>query len=333
MHPHSPARLLGVDLARGVAVVAMVIAHTSPSAIDLPFEYLTAPLFAMLIGVGLGLSVTRSTASPAALINDNIVRGALLFLIGVFLQRMYASIDIVLQTLGLLMVVLAPLALLLARRPRLTLALAALAYLLSPVATGLTRERLATGEHGTLARDALEWVAADPHYRLSSHLVYGLIGIALAAWLRRGGGDGPAGGIRALQMGLFASAVLVLGKLTGWGGAAYAGDHVEILATTLLAAGTIIGCTWLVGAAGPRAATLEAVIATGRMALSAYAVQVIYLWALMQTNNSASWNDNAWWILVSTIAVCVGASWAWQTVLHRPGPLETLLRLPRLLAR
>ena len=49
-------RFVGVDLARGLAVVFMIFAHTSPSAIDIPTEYLTAPLFALLIGVGLELA-------------------------------------------------------------------------------------------------------------------------------------------------------------------------------------------------------------------------------------------------------------------------------------
>lgn len=51
--PHTPdTRLTWPDLARGVAVVSMLVAHTAPVGGILNLsEFLTAPLFAMIVGV------------------------------------------------------------------------------------------------------------------------------------------------------------------------------------------------------------------------------------------------------------------------------------------
>ena len=328
------ARLAGVDLARALAVVSMIIAHTSPSAIDLPAEYLTAPLFAMLIGVGLALGSPRGPAqreAAAIFTMDTIVRGSILIVLGVLLQRLYPMIDVVLQTLGLTMIVLAPVARALAQRPRAALGFALGFYAISPAVMERSRMLLTEHQVGPELTDLIDWLAAGAHYRVVSDLVFALTGIALAAWLRAGGGRGGAGLLGSLTLASISALVVVTGKVTGWGGLPYAGDHLELLATTALAAAVILGATWLaerVEVTGP----LAALLATGRMALSAYAVQILYL-ALLRWLRGPLVDDNAWWVLVTTIALCIGVSWGWQRYAALPGPLEALLRLPRLLRR
>ena len=55
-------RLTWLDLARGFAVISMVVAHTSPwGGILNVSEYVTAPWFAMLIGISLLLVLFEPT--------------------------------------------------------------------------------------------------------------------------------------------------------------------------------------------------------------------------------------------------------------------------------
>ena len=60
-----PRRLDGLDLARGVAVLSMLVAHLSPvgGPADVT-EYLCAPLFAVVIGVSMGLRTSREPREP-----------------------------------------------------------------------------------------------------------------------------------------------------------------------------------------------------------------------------------------------------------------------------
>ena len=114
-HPR-PTRLDGLDAARGLAVVSMLVAHLSPvgGVLDVS-EYLTAPLFAVIIGISMGVRLTERRPAPGRVLLDNAQRGLVLIVLGVLLQAIYAQIDVVLPYLGVLIIVLAPLALLLHR--------------------------------------------------------------------------------------------------------------------------------------------------------------------------------------------------------------------------
>ncbi|QCX27002.1 heparan-alpha-glucosaminide N-acetyltransferase domain-containing protein [Nocardioides jishulii] len=98
------AREWGVDLARGVAIISMFVAHTAPTAgpggVLMLSEYLTFPLFALLVGAGveLGARRTRVWEHGAA----SLVRAAALLLAGWLLAKAGAWIVIVLAPLGLL---------------------------------------------------------------------------------------------------------------------------------------------------------------------------------------------------------------------------------------
>lgn len=101
-------RLIWLDLARGFAVVSMIIAHTWPwGGLWSVVEYLTAPWFALLIGLSLSLAWQKGRERPARFVLDNVVRGGLLIALGISLQTVYAQIVVVLQTLGALTVVAA----------------------------------------------------------------------------------------------------------------------------------------------------------------------------------------------------------------------------------
>ncbi len=151
------ARLLWLDLARGLAVVSMVIAHTAPwGGVFVGTEYLTAPWFAMLVGISLLLawdktgggtgaksgarSGEQTPSRTGAFIAANVARGLLLLLAGELLQRAYWQIDVVLQTLGLLTIVLAPLVVLVGRRRWVWAAISAAMVAASPLLMDAARE-------------------------------------------------------------------------------------------------------------------------------------------------------------------------------------------------
>ena len=116
---HAPAathtargRLVWVDVARGLALVAMMVAHTAPAGgpggvLHLS-EHLTAPLFAALVGVGARLEAEwlgRGRAVPRALVRAAALCGAT-WLTGLF----GAAVVNVLAHLAVLTVLMALLA-------------------------------------------------------------------------------------------------------------------------------------------------------------------------------------------------------------------------------
>ncbi|GAB4076882.1 hypothetical protein GCM10028781_16460 [Nostocoides australiense] len=335
-------RLLGLDLARGLAVCTMILAHTSPWPIDLPAEYLTAPLFATLVGASLHLAWSAAQArgtSGLAFVADNGFRGACLVSIGEVLQSAYQFIDVVLQTLGLLTIVLAPVVVLLGRaaRPgRAALAGASALWLISPFVMEASRHWLA--EHPTLdplGRAIGLWLAAGVHYRVVSFAIYGLVGVALAVWFARGGARGRDG-LRAVGV----CALVTVGAYGGGRlidqGQPYAGDHAELLGSTAFAAGATIGCVWLLARLGDahrtdRPGGLAPLVATGQLALTAYSLQIVLL-RVLQELTGPGFDDDRPWVLGLTLAVVVGCCWAWRRT-GLTGPMEVLLRAPRLLRR
>lgn len=318
-------RLDGLDAARGLAVVSMLIAHLSPvgGPADIT-EYLTAPLFAVVIGVAMGLQLDERRPSTGTFLRDNALRGILLVALGIGLQELYAQVVIVLAYLGLLVVVLAPLALLLHRMPVVTLGVAAGLAVVAPVVMERARDWLVAnpGAPGMLV-DLVRWVAAGSSYRVVSLLAMALGGLALATVLRRAGRLPTAWVVGGLLMAASLAAYL-LGAASPDGSAAYSGSSAEIVGATLLACGSVVlsfACLQALRdlGAGRVAAPL---LATGRLALTAYTVQILWLALLAALRDNAP--DDAWWILASSLVLVVGTCWAldrwWGT-----GPLEWLV--------
>lgn len=98
-----PGREDWLDLARGLAVVSMIVAHTSPwGGLWNVSEFLTAPLFAFLVGASLVLAWSRSDRRYGFFVVANVLRGLVLVALGEALQALYFPIIVVLQTLGVL---------------------------------------------------------------------------------------------------------------------------------------------------------------------------------------------------------------------------------------
>jgi uncharacterized membrane protein YeiB len=322
----SGGRLDGLDLARGVAVVSMLIAHLGPVGGPLAItEYLTAPLFAVVIGVSMGISLVRRGGAQGWFVLDNLVRGLLLIALGLVLQALYGQIIVVLSYLGLLVIVLAPLALVLHRAPVLTLGLAVGGAVLSPVLMGRARDHLGAS-FGEVPTTLLTWTAAGQAYRLTSLLPMALGGLVLATVLPRAGEPPRGYAVAGILLGA-SLAIYLVGAASPDGSHAYSGTTAEILGATLLATGSVVAA-FVVVALGRRwrlGAVLEPLLATGRLALTAYTLQVVLLAGLAVLRNNA--RDDGWLMLGGTSLVVVTVCWAldrwWGT-----GPLEWLFRWP-----
>jgi uncharacterized membrane protein YeiB len=319
-------RLEGLDVARGLAVVSMVVAHLSPVGGVLEVsEYLTAPLFAVIIGISMGVRLTERRPAPTWFLLDNAQRGLVLILLGVLLQAIYAQIDVVLPYLGVLIIVLAPLALLLHRVPVLTVGLAGALAVVGPIVVERAREAYPSMVESWpgWSLDLVTWLATGEHYRLVSFLPMALGGLALGTVLQRAvalpGGYVVAGALLVLGLAAYA-----LGRSTTDGSHAYSGTTAEVVGATFVASAAVVACfvvVHLLPGAGARRA-LEPLLATGRLALTAYTVQILWLALLAALRDNAP--DDAWWILGSTLVVVVGLCWGfdrrWGT-----GPLEWAL--------
>lgn len=331
------ARLLWLDLARGLAVISMIIAHTAPwGGVFVGTEYLTAPWFAMLVGISLllawekaGSRVGAPGGRAGAFIAANVARGVLLILAGELLQRAYWQIDVVLQTLGLLTIVLAPLVVLVGRRRWVWAAISAAMVAVTPLLMDAARDwLLSSGSAGDWTGRLVSWGAAGIHYRVTTFLAIAAAGIAAAPSLLEGRAAGRRGLATAGVLLVGSGAAIVGGRLSPLGADAYSGTWPEIVGVILLSLSATWFCAWLVAALGEARARwwVGAVVDTGRMAFTAYAVQVLALAAIV-----AVWlpgqRDDHWAVMLGVIALCVGVSWAWLRVFPI-GPLEWVLRLP-----
>ncbi len=238
------------------------------------------------------------------------------------LQAIYAQIDVVLPYLGVLILVLAPLALLLHRVPVLTVGLAGALAVVGPIVVERVREAYPSMVETWpgWALDLVTWLATGEHYRLVSFLPMALAGLALGTVLQRAVAR-PDGYVVAGVLLLLGLAAYGLGRGTTDGSAAYSGTTAEVVGATFAASATVVGCFLVVDLLpGPGARrVLQPLLATGRLALTAYTVQILWLALLAALRDNAP--EAAWWVLGSTLVVVVGLCWEfdrrWGT-----GPLE-----------
>lgn len=323
-------RLTWLDLARGFAVISMVIAHTSPwGGLLNVTEYLTAPWFAMLIGISL-LLAWENAQGWVVFVFGNVTRGLILILLGEWLQRQYAQIDIVLQTLGLLVIVMAPVVALVGNRPPVWIGLGLLMAFVSPLAMDAARDWLAQG--GFAAGWFGQFVAlavAGGHYRVSSFIAICAAGMAAVPLLVGGRAVvGARGALIAAGLLIAAAASYIAGRLSPWGADAYSGTTPEIIGAALLSLSATWTCAWLATGLGPQRvrAWLGAVVDTGRMALTAYTLQVLALAAIVRWALGGGGDDH-WAVMLGVITLCLGFCWSWLKVFDI-GPVEWVLRLP-----
>lgn len=334
--PWDGGRDAAVDLVRGVAIVCMVIAHVKvwapTEATPVKFSLLlvnnvASPLFALIMGVSAGIVLTRRQhpVTGPTYVARTVLRGLLLVVIGVGLERLDTFVAIVLMSLGATLVVAAPLVLL----PVPVLAVgAALTFAVGPVVNAAARGAFdPTRVHSdALVDQMLQWFVLSPHYRVVSLLPFVLIGVVLARL-----GLGRRVAVGSLAVGLVAGLAVVSLWLGGRGigrSEVISGDLTDALldlALTGCAFGAVIAIArW--PRAAPVVTVLEPVRALGTMALTAYVLHVCLIALAMHTGDPRtpfdSWPLYAGGILLVTVLAC----WAWARFVGK-GPVERAMAL------
>ncbi|WP_114853189.1 hypothetical protein [Brachybacterium sp. YJGR34] len=314
------ARLPFVDWARGAAYVLMVIAHVAPSdgpaRILLVSEFLTAPLFALLVGAGAQLARDRARETGRRFVLRELIRAVLVLGLGLLLARSQAQVLIVLVPLAVLMVLCLPLARLRTRHLALAAALAAGLAVLVPAAHAQLAGRTAPGDE-ELGLRVLGLVGGTGSYRLTGFLLCALLGMLAIRALR---GAPPRRWPRvAACAGLSLAgmlALLVAPNLLGlYGVHAYDGTPSEQLGVALGALGVLLALWALLSSPPGRAlptGLVEALAAPGAMALTLYSLQVLVLHGYQVRHPFT--RDDHWWMLALLLALGLVVPLAWRAL-------------------
>lgn len=326
-------RIVGVDVARGLAVLGMFGAHvgiTEAWEWGDPSTWLdivngrSSILFATLAGVSIAILSGRDRpmtgeALRAARIRI-LVRAAIIFVLGAVLELLGTNVAVILPYYALLFLVALPV---LRLRPSVLFGLAALTAIVAPlVVRGLTfviRDVSVQGASGFL----LELLASG-YYPV----------LIWAAFLFAGLGVGRLD-LRSLRVQLILLGTGIGLAVTGyglvpllepiagpfWGGFVtsepHSGSPFEVIGSTGFAI-AVIGLCLL--ATGPLRWVLFPVAAVGSMALSVYTLQIL---AIAVLNPWYAWGEDNWLWLWFALAALAGAS-VWAITVGR-GPVERFL--------
>lgn len=330
--PTHAVREWGVDLARGVAIISMFVAHTAPTAgpggVLMLSEYLTFPLFALLVGAGAELAARRTGLWEHGV--ASLVRGAALLLAGWLLAKAGAWVVIVLAPLGLLTL----LCWAVSRLPAWAVAsVGVVAGAIAPWTIEASRETVT--ELAVAQETGRQWwfeLLVSTYYPQAVLLLVACAGILVTRLLVPR--DGRPASWPALGAVVGAAGVLFLGlaalHLTGRVEiVAYRTTWPEELFVTAFAVGVFAVCL-AVARAGVVRRVLTPLAWVGAMTLTVYALQIGWLaWWVRELRPGTP--DDTW---VNVVGMTIGAlalASLWR-VLHatRPwgrGPLEGVVGL------
>ena len=349
-----PGRILGLDVARGLAILGMFVAHLyaeppsgGPGAI--PWSWMldgrSSILFATLAGISLAIMSGRSRpveAVPALQVRMRIVvRAMLIFAIGEVLTMLGTPVAVILQSYAVLFVLSLPLLRWTARR---LFALAALCSVVLPLLAPVLIEVLSWAQLGYVPLADLLLTGMYPGVVWFTFVVLGLaIGRCeldrrtVQLWLLGAGAT-----IAALAYGLAlavgtGTAAIDLGK----GGDGSWPEHLagtfrmpDLAAVARAAHAHSGGVLEVIGSGAVAMAVVGAcllvsrwlwwvlvpVAAVGSMALTAYSVHIVALWRIGEDY----WERTGPELLVSFVVVTLVGCTLWRFFLGR-GPLERLL--------
>lgn len=324
-------RLTIPDVLRGVAILAMLIAHAGPFVPQMPWALdvlrsnindLASPLFALVMGMSAQLTWNRSTSHVRTLAQQT-VRGVLLVLLGVWLVTWGSWVAIVLQPLGLLLIVGTPLLLLGTRGLAATAVLVAL--LSQPVVDAARASAAQLFSHGAVVALLADWTVIGHNYRLMNLLPFFLLGGLLArAGFKR---DRAMWGMLAFAPLAYLTHLVAVRMLNV---DVQSGDYLDTLHDVglVFAAYALVVLISAAALSGRGARLRDAVFtpfrAWGQLALSLYLlhVAVIALW-----NNAEGRPDHnvhlGWLVIVPGMALI---GWLWWRFIGT-GPVEWAMGL------
>jgi uncharacterized membrane protein YeiB len=334
-------RLVGVDAARGLALVGMIVVNVGPvgSQSILQRLYLlpygrASVLFVVVAGIGMGYLLSRQPRSERW--STATWRAALLFTGGVALQELTDQVNVILPTYAVLFL-LAPL---LWRLPSRVLLGVGVVLLLTGPAAVVAHEMAwpaprASGPVtlGTGPWEAVRSLTLTGRYPLASWAVPFVAGLCVARLdltdtvvLRRLAVGGASVMVAALAVSQLMYALIGPGADRGpWRlltGAAH-GQMPLWLASSIGGAVAVVAACSLVLHRSGRSAVLGWLVACGRLSLTLYVLHFVVL-ALIKPVQGFSFEQG---VLVSAVFVTAVLAVAvlWQRT-GSPGPLERLLR-------
>lgn len=316
-------RIFGLDVARGLALLGMFVAHTVVGVGEKPVDGRSSILFATVAGVSLGL-LTGGADPPSTGRGDLrvaiAVRGLLLVIVGVLLALLEPPLAVILDSYGIAFVVLVPALFL----PRVVLlALALVGTLAAPPIVAAITDAVDLAEVPLGLQPFATWFTHGT-YPMLIWFAFFLVGLAAAR-------SGVAR-IRTSVTLLVGGAVV---SLVGYGLAwfvpgvtaeAHSGTTAEVLGSGGLAC-AIIGAAVLLGRLPGRAGVavrglLGPVAAAGAMVFTLYVAQVIVLAAIDDPQRPGEYDA---WVLPTLLVGALVVGTVWRRFIG-PGPLETGMR-------
>lgn len=341
------SRVRGIDVARGIAIVGMVMIHIGPQTVPgggaLGAAYRSAHgrasiLFIVLAGIGVSLLAGgRHGATPGAVGARLWWRALVLLPLGLALQSLPVNVAVILQYYAVYFVVAS---LLVRLGDRVLLAVAATGLTAGPVIV-LWLQRTVPGwfEPGVPAWNDASRIVRDILLTGYYPVAVWIAPLATGMWLGRRDLRAPAtpwrmlaGGAIVAAVGFVSSDLLVgaLGPATSdgdWRQLAVVVPHNEMPLWVVTASGiavAITGSCILVARRLPR--LVWPMVAFGQLALTVYVLHILVLaWRpewLVRDGFAAAWASIGRFTLIS-----VALATAYRLVAAR-GPLEILLRAP-----
>lgn len=345
-----PGRLEGIDLARALAMIGMLMVHVGPMYGDsLAIELYALPhgrasiLFMLVAGLGVSLLAAGRDSTPATLTSRLLWRALLLLPAGLVLQEIDSGRLVILQTYAAMFVVAIGLVYLPDRWLLILVAVSIvggpLVFLYGQMEASLQfiRAPIAWGDDPAEILHGL--ILSGPY-----PLITWLAPFALGMWLGRR--DLRALGVR---VAVLLSGVAVVLAVSGAAAALQAavgepGFHADWAQLTSVSPHSQMPL-WLLGATGAATAVLGVslfvadlagraawpLVATGQVALTFYVAHLLVLTEWPQVMESGTPGEALAICAAFTIVAAVLAM-VWRAVLPR-GPLEIVLQPPWLVAR
>lgn len=322
------ARLVIPDVLRGVAIVAMLIAHANVFLPHLPraasfvvgnINDVASPLFALVMGMAAQI-VVRKSANPGLTYLQQVIRGLVLIVLGVWMVTWGSWVAIILSHLGVLLIVGAAVVLL---RSRWVAAIALVMAIASAPINAWAKQQVWVYTSGDAVRELSSWLATSPHYRLTNLLPFFLLGalllrhglrrdkvlwsmlaIAPVAWL-----------VRPLSERFFGLAESVSGDYR---------DTLHDVGLVFLTYVIIVFLATLKQGAGKRVvdAVFTPLRGCGHVALSLYLLHVALIAGFNVQYGRPPDNSYFGWVVI--VPVMIAAGWAWWRYVGT-GPVEWLL--------
>ncbi|MFO7689491.1 MAG: DUF418 domain-containing protein, partial [Cryobacterium sp.] len=326
-------RIVGIDVARGLAIIGMFAAHAAPRAGDaeLFVDGRSSILFATLAGISLGIMTGSARPTPPGNRADRliglVVRAAILFVLGVTLAALSSGVAIILDYYAIMFLMLVPVLFL--RRWM----LAALVVILLALAPLLGAGR---GD----VDDGLSPLA----FFMDDYLLNGFYPVLIWLPFLIGGlicarSDLARPHTQRLMM-LLGSFFAVAGYgaalvLPGVSAEAHSGSTAEVFGSGGFAIAVIGGLLWATAPERGRAGRVSRgimapVAAAGAMALTLYTLQILALAALVAARESGvdagllGTDYPGWPLLIGMVVASVVFASLWRVLLGK-GPLERLL--------